>query len=81
MPRGAEDAGPRYRYWRSDGAEDSTRYDASMFPKEYKIILADSTAKLEEKVNAAMADGWHLIGGVAIKSVTEPALFLQAVAK
>jgi len=26
------------------------RYDASMFPKKYKIILADSTAKLERRV-------------------------------
>jgi hypothetical protein len=57
------------------------RYDASMFPKEYKIISAESAAKLEKKVNEAMADGWHLIGGVAVSAATESALVLQAVAK
>lgn len=52
-----------------------------MFPKEYKIISADSTAKLEKKVNEAMAGGWHLIGGIAVHAATESVLLLQAVAK
>jgi hypothetical protein len=58
-----------------------------MYPKAYRVLVADSVPALESKVTAALADDWHLIGGVAV-SVAEPdpakvgtVHYLQAVAK
>jgi len=58
-----------------------------MYPKAYRILFADSVAALEDKVKDALADDWHLIGGVAVSvAVTDAAKgtavhYLQAVAK
>jgi hypothetical protein len=58
-----------------------------MYPKAYRILFADSIAALEDKVTAALADDWHLIGGIAV-SVGAPddakgvaVQYLQAVAR
>ena len=56
-------------------------------PKAYRILFADSVAALENKVTAALADDWHLIGGVAVSVAVPDAAkgdavhYLQAVAK
>jgi hypothetical protein len=43
---------------------------------EYKILTAVTAKGLEKKVNQALADGWELVGGVAV----QPG-FMQAIAR
>jgi hypothetical protein len=55
-----------------------------MYPKTYRILFADSAAALENKVTAALADDWHLIGGVSVAvpdAAKGDAVHYQAVAK
>jgi hypothetical protein len=58
-----------------------------MYPKAYRILVADSVAALEKEVVEALADDWHVIGGVAVSTAapgaeTSAAVhYLQAVAK